>query len=168
MQLCALTAEVLGQYFMEASEGQLRTDTDAPFVCDLAMPSTSPVVACLQYLSGMLHGRSMSARWVWQFHGQQSMAAWTASCPQEAAAFRRLLLQSAAHTRRRHRLYQQPPFTLAALTDTRCSETLAEEIIADFQAHKACCRRPGLAQTLRANNADLRAPYLPLQCHDVI
>ena len=85
---------------MQASEGRL--NNGKPFVMDLALRTTSPVVAADQYTSALLAGTPGMTRLVWQRAGHPSMKAWAADRQAEAAAFRRaaLLVAGQSHHRR--------------------------------------------------------------------
>jgi len=68
---------------------------------------------------------------------------------QEAAVFRRLVLAVLAGLRHRHGHFLKPPYSLASLADDRTTPEYAAQVVRDFNAKRACCHRPGLAQTLR-------------------
>ena len=114
--LCDEPGRVLSFYFQRASEGGLRNGR--PFLLDMASRSTSPVVASLQYLSGMVNGCPPACRLAWQMTGHSSMGEWVAACPGDASLFRRTLLGEISKTKRRHSHFQEPPFALTALEDS--------------------------------------------------
>ena len=55
-------SRTLAHYFQRASEGRLRDGR--PFLQDLTNPGCSPLVCCLQYLSGLLVGGPSVSRLV--------------------------------------------------------------------------------------------------------
>lgn len=68
-------------YFQDAAEGRLRRN--CPVLCELSKPSTSPIVACEQYLSVLLLGKAPAARLVWQHKGNGDFAAWAQAEPED-------------------------------------------------------------------------------------
>ncbi len=85
--ICDETSRTLSFFFQRASEGQLRRGR--PFVLDMTAPQTSPIVMCLQYLSGLVSGGPEVSRTVWQMAGHMSMGEWAIACPTNASMFRR-------------------------------------------------------------------------------
>ena len=142
-------------WFMQAAEGRLFNNK--PFLMHLAVASASPLVASLQYLSGLLSGNPGAARLVWQRRGHASFHQWALALPEEAKIFRRVLLSTCGQLHRRYGLFSEAPYKLVALENDCCSAPEARAIVEAFEQKPACCHRPGMAQRLKALKIDLRS-----------
>lgn len=149
-------SRTLAFFFQRASEGQLRRGR--PFLQDLSTPTTSPVVACLQYWSGMLSGGPPMSRVVWQSKGNSTIGWWAAAWPAESCLYRRTLLSEASKTKRRHApfLCSRSPFVLTSLVDDRATDEYKWQVLQNYDATRACCARPGLLEDLKTKGVDMR------------
>lgn len=140
-------------FFMQAAEGRLRND--APFMFDLALPEFSPVLACKQYLSGMLRGMPDAANIVWQADGGTSFYQWAKQHPVHAAWLRRAILKHGADTADRFGVYSRPPFVLATLGDPRSPLAYRKKVSDELHTSSECCLRPGVARLAKSDSWDL-------------
>ena len=152
--LCDETSRTLSFFFQRSSEGQLHNGR--PYLLDMTGPQTSPITACLQYLSGLLSGGPEVSRIVWQSAGHMSMSEWVVACPNAAVVFRRTCLAEASKTLRRHGHFLRHPFVLTTLEDDRSPAQYKEEVIQSFEKLSECCARPGLAKDLKRKSVDMR------------
>ena len=143
------TSRTLAYYFMRASEGKPRVESGKPFLMDMVIPRTSPVVCVLQYLSGLLAGGPGMARIIWQFHGHRDPSVWAAACKGDVRLFRRAVLLQAAKTMRRTSHLLSGPFSWVALVDDRASAEYKAQVLDEYNSTPLCCHRPGLAQTMK-------------------
>ena len=71
----------LSLYFQNCAEGHLRNGR--AHLCDLTFPSTSGLVAVLQYWSSLARGECRMFRMVWQHDGHGTFLDWCRERPQE-------------------------------------------------------------------------------------
>ena len=107
LKVSSLTREggrMLAIWFMRASFGR-QSRAGLPYICDLCIHNSSPVVVVSQNLSAQLHGTAAALRWIWQDTGCSSMSEWRRLLPHRALALRRQIMHVSALTRRKHGSY---------------------------------------------------------------
>ena len=128
-------------------------------------PRSSPVVASLQKVSGMLQDGSGQGRLIFLWGSSfDSFDSWCKIRPDQVRAVRQVLMTLAALIHRRHVVYwDQFPWPLAVVSDPSAGADLKAEILQKWDAVHACCVRPGLARNLKQMNItgkDLEQPSL--------
>ena len=149
------TSRTLAYHFMRASEGKPRVEVSKPFLLDMTIPETSPVVCVLQYLSGLLACKPGMARIIWQFFGDANAREWAAGHADVLRKFRRAVLGCAGKTKRRHGHFLKGPFNWCSLIDDRASPEYKEKVLHEYNTMPACCQRVGVAQTMKERGMDL-------------
>ena len=151
------SGRLLGMWFMRAAFGRLPNIRDGkrPFLMDLSSSSFSPVACILQHFSSVLTGTPEFLVLLWRERGAESFEDWREKYfDSRAALLRRLLMNIAAWTRRRHKMYEHYPFRLAALADDRVLPSAKRCIVDDFLNKMPCCLPPGIARSLRERDHD--------------
>ena len=95
---------------------------------------------------------------IWRSSGHSSYAEWCRVCSDEVRDFRRALLSLAAWIYRRHVFYwQQGPWPLLQLIDSKADASIIEAVKLQWDGMQVCCASPGLARQLkqRGISADL-------------
>lgn len=149
------TSRTLAYHFMRSSEGKPRVEVSKPFLLDMTIPETSPVVCVLQYLSGLLACKPGMARIIWQFFGDANASEWAAGHADGLRKFRRAVLGQAAKTKRRHGHFLKGPFNWCSLVDDRASPEYKGKVLHEYNTMPACCQRVGVAQTMKERGMDL-------------
>lgn len=145
-------SRALATWFMRCSVGRMPDvcKGETPPICDLATPTSSPIVRIMQSLSSMVAGKPAFMELLWRSSDIDCFEAWREKhSAGRALQLRRVLLNMAAWTRRRHAFYQEFPFRLACLADHRVHFSAKQVAVDDFLKLPSCCQEPGMARTLR-------------------
>lgn len=134
-----------------------------PILFKLANPTSSPLVAALQYLASLLFGTDSETRLQILFGSSQpSIGDWERESPQEVRTLRRLALLTISWLQRRvgDRI-AEPPFSLVALGDPSAPESLHQRLVQEWDETHLCCLRPGFARKMKSKHVsgdDLLSP----------
>ena len=135
----------------------------SPILFQLANPSSSPLLAALQYLASVLFSTGPKTRLqIVLKSGYASIPDWEQEAPQDVRTFRRMVLLTISWLQRRvgDRI-DEFPFSLVALADPNTSQEFRQSICQQWDEAHSCCVRPGFAAKLKKRHIrgdDLLSP----------
>ena len=144
---------ILTSFFEDAAEGHLHNHR--PRMCDLATGSTSILTAMQQYLSGLAAGLPPMSRVLWQHAGASSFRYWMAQT-EELVTARKVLLYIAAGMVRRHGHFQEPPWSLTRLADSRLNPQIRSKVVETITETDGCCLKHGITRDLKNQGYDFK------------